>query len=256
MAALGYDPDATTPPAALGRRAARAVLAKFRWDGANEADDFADTTGYRPRSPAIAKAWQPIELFGKRQLPTTPQWKRVMPFALARADQFRPPPPPRAGGVEWVRQIETLIETSAALSDMQKAATEFWAEWGSSPAPHLMELTKYVSDVNDLRLDDDVKLFFVVSNALLDASIASWDAKYAYDYVRAITVIHTLGDTLITAWRPRSLPDVLARPAMAEPRFTQALARSTPRNGSPICRPRHSPLTSPVTAHSRRLGRG
>lgn len=210
MAALGYDPNATTPPAELGRRAAVAVLAKFRQDGANEADDFADTTGYAPRSASVPDAWQPIELFGKRQLPTTPQWQRVMPFALARADQFRPPPPPAPGSAEWARQVDILIKTSAALTDVQKASAEFWAEWGSSPAPHLIELTKYVSDLNDLRLDDDVKLFFVVGNAVLDASIASWDAKYAYDYVRPITVIHALGDTGITAWKPRSLPEVLA----------------------------------------------
>ena len=210
MAALGYDPDASTPPAELGRRAALAVLAKFHQDGADEADDFADTTGYMPRSAHIADAWQPIELFGKRQLPTTPQWQRVMPFALAGADQFRPAPPPAPGSPEWTRQIDNLIETSAALTDGQKAAAEFWAEWGSSPAPHLIELTKYVSDRNDLRIDDDVKLFFAVANAMLDASIASWDAKYAYDYVRPITAIHVLGDTVITAWKPRSLPEVLA----------------------------------------------
>ncbi len=218
MAALGYDPNATTPAADVGRRAARMTLAKFHADGANEADDFADTTGYRTRDPAIAEAWQPTDLFGKTQLPTTPQWNRVMPFALTRADEFRPPPPPSAGSPEWNRQIAALIETSAGLTDFQKAAAEFWAEWGSSPAPHLMELTKYASDVNDLRLDDDVKLFFLVGSTMLDASIAAWDAKYAYDYVRPITAIHALGDTAIRAWRPRSLPQVLAfsTPAAAE----------------------------------------
>jgi hypothetical protein len=103
-----------------------------------------------------------------------------------------------------------LIKTSGALTDAQKAAAEFWAEWGSSPAPHLIELTKFVSNMNDLRLDKDVKLFFVVSNAILDASVATWEAKYAYDYVRPITAIRALGDARIKAWRPRSLPTTLA----------------------------------------------
>ena len=102
-----------------------------------------------------------------------------------------------------------LIKTSGALTDAQKVAAEFWAEWGSSPAPHLIELTKFVSNANDLRLDKDVKLFFVVSNAILDASVATWEAKYAYDYVRPITAIRALGDAPIKAWRPRSLPAVL-----------------------------------------------
>jgi hypothetical protein len=91
-----------------------------------------------------------------------------------------------------------------------KVGAEFWNEWGSSPTPHLIELTKYVSNVRDFRLDDDVKLFFVVGSALIDASIATWDAKYTYDYVRPITAIRSLGNVPIKAWKPRSLPAVLA----------------------------------------------
>jgi len=134
----------------------------------------------------------------------------VMPFALTRADQFRPPPPPAPGSAEWSRQIELLIDRSGTLTDAEKAAAEFWTEWGSSPTPHLLELTKYVSNLNDLRLDDDVKLFFLVANALFDASIATWDAKYTYDYVRPITAVHRLGDRAITAWKPPSFPGALA----------------------------------------------
>src|SRR5271157_5315552 len=226
MQALGYDPNADTPPAQVGRRAAAAVLANCRDDGANEAGNFADTTGYAPPTSGAPDAWRPIESFGKNQLPTTPQWSRVMPFSLTRADQFRPIPPPAPGTVEWSRQIDVLIKTSGALTDTQKAEAEYWGIWGMAPAPQLIEMTKFVSNANDLRLDDDVKLFFVASNALLDASIATWDAKYSYDYVRPITAIRALGDTLISAWRPRSLPVVLAysTPAtMADAKYSIAV---------------------------------
>jgi PAP2 superfamily len=205
MQELGYDPDADTLPAKVGRRAAAAVLANCRDDGANEAGNFADTTGYAPPTSGASDAWRPIESFGKRQLPTTPQWIHVMPFALTRADQFRPTPPPAQGSAEWSRQIDVLIKTSGALTDKEKAETEYWGIFGMAPAPELIEMTKFVSDANDLRLDDDVKLFFIASNAIFDASIAAWDAKYGYDYVRPITVIRALGDTPISAWRPRSL---------------------------------------------------
>ncbi len=210
MTALGYDPSATSAPAVVGREAANAVLTKFREDGANEAGGFADTTGYRPKGFKEAGHWQPILSIGKPQLPTTPQWPRVVPFALARADQFRPPPPPRPESEAWRRQIVAEIDAAGALTEAHKAAAEFWNEWGSSPPHHLMELTTFVSDLRGLRIDADIKLFFVVSNALLDASIASWDAKYAYDYVRPITAIRSLGNIEIRTWRPRSLPAVLA----------------------------------------------
>jgi hypothetical protein len=210
MAELGYDPNAHSAPATLGRRAASAVLTKFRADGANEAGGFADTTGYKARGAEDPTAWQPILSFGKPQLPTTPQWRRVMPFALTQADQFRPPPPPAPGTLAWQRQLAVLIGVSGTLTDAQKASAEFWHEWGSSPSPHLIELTRFVANVRDLRTDEEVKLFFVVSSALLDASIATWDAKYTYDYVRPITAIRSLGDVLIKSWRPSSLPAILA----------------------------------------------
>ena len=220
MAALGYDPYATTAPAEVGRSAALAVLARFRADGANEPGAFADTTGYRAKGAEQADAWQPIPSFGKPQLPTTPQWRRVLPFALRRADQYRPPPPPAPGTAEWSQQIKTEIAVAGALTDAEKATAEYWNEWGSAPASHLIELTTFAANLRGLRTDDDVKLFFVVSNALLDASIAAWDAKYVYDYVRPITVIHAMGDAPIKAWRPRSLPAILA---YSSPATTAAL---------------------------------
>ena len=79
-----------------------------------------------------------------------------------------------------------------------------------APPPQLFELTKFVSNVGDLRLDDDIKLFFIVSSAILDASIATWESKYVYDYVRPITAIRALGELRIRAWRPRSMPAAFA----------------------------------------------
>lgn len=210
MRMLGYDPNADTPPAQVGRRAALAVMAARRDDGANEAGNFADTTGYRPRKSGAADAWQPIQELGRPQLPTSPHWGRVAPFALASADQFRPGPPPAPDSVEWSDQIRALINASEMLTDAQKAAAEYWGIWGMAPPPQLFELTKFVSNADDLRLDDDIKLFFIVSNAILDASIATWESKYAYDYVRPITAIRALGDMRIRAWQPRSLPVAFA----------------------------------------------
>lgn len=210
MQALGYETNASTAPAKLGRHAALAVLAARTQDGANAGGDFADTTGYAPKRTSAPDAWRPIDYFGRPQLPTTPQWGRVEPFALTQANQFRPPPPPAPGTAQWAHQTEVLIDASRDLTDAQKAAAEYWAPWGSSPAPHLLEITKFVSNSNDLRLDDDIKLFFAATNAVLEASIATWEAKYVYDYVRPITVIQALSDQKITAWRPRSLPTAFA----------------------------------------------
>jgi hypothetical protein len=55
-----------------------------------------------------------------------------------------------------------------------------------------MLFAEYVSVRDQHTLNEDVKMFFALSNAMLDASIAAWDAKRAYDSVRPITAINVL----------------------------------------------------------------
>lgn len=62
------------------------------------------------------------------------------------------------------------------------------------------QLTAQVSALKGYGLEEDVKLFFAFHNAMLDATIACWEAKYHYDYVRPITAIRDIGDVTVTAW--------------------------------------------------------
>jgi hypothetical protein len=89
-------------------------------------------------------------------------------------------------------------------------------------------LAQMVSQRDNHTLDDDAKMFFALGNGLLDASIASWDAKRAYDYVRPITAIRTLfagkhvvawagpfqGNRFIDPkdWQPYQVPSFLTPP--------------------------------------------
>src|SRR5438093_8510890 len=50
-------------------------------------------------------------------------------------------------------------------------------------------------------LDQAVKLFFVLTNAILDAGICAWDNKCAYASVRPITAVRYLfGAKRVVAW--------------------------------------------------------
>src|SRR6516165_5748790 len=122
MAALGYETNATSAPAKVGRRAAQATLAAARQDGANQEAGYQDTTGYRVADPSTASSWQPTDELGALQLPISPHWSRVMTFALRSADEFRPPAPSAPESAEWDAQIHEVEEASANLSDRQKAA--------------------------------------------------------------------------------------------------------------------------------------
>ena len=79
---------------------------------------------------------------------------------------------------------------------------EFWSTSldSDSPVAHWMRFAEFVSARDHHSLDDDVKMFFALSNALMDADIAAWDAKRYYDSVRPATAIPLLfrGKTIKT----------------------------------------------------------
>jgi hypothetical protein len=54
-------------------------------------------------------------------------------------------------------------------------------------------MAQYVSQRDGHDNNADAKMFMILSNALLDVSIATWEAKVFYDYARPVTVIRDLG---------------------------------------------------------------
>jgi hypothetical protein len=200
----GYDPDdaSTDPktPQGVGNAAAAAVIEYRRKDGANQLGDeasgngkpYSDTTGYAPlNSPGNVVdplRWMPIPFSdgkGGTFSPgfLTPHWGRIEPFALERADQFRPPPPPPWGSEQLAREIEEAARVNAALTLEQKTMVEFMREGPRSTGQsgHWLQFAQDVSRRDRHTLDQDVKLFFSVGNVVMDAFIACWEAKRHYD---------------------------------------------------------------------------
>ena len=221
MASLGYDPaDASVDPATptgVGNRTAAAVLAFRHHDGANQLGDltpgaYADYTGYAPINTPDTLAdpnhWQPLSVpdgsGGFRvQKYVAPHWYKVTPFALTSVAQFRPEPPALFGSAEYAHQAKQVVKLSANLGDNDKAVAEYWADGPASETPpgHWALIAQFVSRRDHHTLDDDAKLFFALTNALLDSSIACWEAKRHYDYVRPISAIRKLyRDQPIRAW--------------------------------------------------------
>lgn len=218
---LGYDPAQTgTDPATatgVGNRAAAAVLRARHHDGANQLGDlapgaYADYTGYQPANRADTVAdpasWQPLRLPGARgeaveQQFVTPHWSRVAPFALTAPDQFRPPPPAPVGSRALRREVAEALQLSANLDDRDKALVEYWSgSRAATPAVQWAQFAQWTSQRDRDGIDQDVKTFFALSGALLDATVAAWDALTAYDSARPVTAVpQVLGpDTRVEAW--------------------------------------------------------
>lgn len=218
MAGMGLDPtdesvDPSTP-AGVGNAACAAVLAWRRHDGANQLGDvnggapYSDYTGYTPvNSPTLLldpNRWQPLLTpAGSPQAFLAPHWRHVRPFALTAADQFRPSPPAAYPSPHYFQQADAIRRLSASLDDRKKVIAEYWADGPATETPpgHWALLAQFVSRRDRHDLDADVQMFFALGNALLDASIAVWDCKVAFDYVRPVSAVRFLfAGQLIEAW--------------------------------------------------------
>jgi hypothetical protein len=190
------------------------VLAARHVDGANQLGDlnggppYSDYTGYAPvNSPERLHdpaRWQPLRgVDGTAQTFLAPHWRLVVPFALSTADEFRPQPPAMPGSSEYLHQVDEIRDFSAHLTDRRKAIAEYWADGPATETPpgHWALLASWVSRRDRHGVDEDVVLFFALGNAMLDASIAVWDAKVHYDYVRPASAIrHAFSGRTIEAW--------------------------------------------------------
>ena len=213
---LGYDDPPTgqsDDPATIGTDAANAVIAARRDDGANQAGDvpggvagvpYSDYTGYAPTSPASALSWRPLP----GQAFIVPHWNRVTPFALTSAGQFMPPGPALKSKGSYEKAVDEIIKFSAKLDDGTKVRAEYWSDGPKTEQPpgHWMLFTGATSRKNRHTIDQDAKLHFAVSNALLDAGIIAWNAKRSHDFVRPVTAVRTIkAGTTVKAWAGRDL---------------------------------------------------
>jgi len=255
-ARLGYalDDDGSLA-AGIGIDAAEDLLALRGADGSNQANGYADTSGYAPVNPNPLEInditrWTPENVpvdpedANPEQSYLTAHWQEVESFAIAEdaasATDFsaiRPPAPqpfftetflaanPNAtvafdtreialndgsgdtiaidqsliGSVinqGFIDQALEVIDYSADLTDEQKIIAEFWEDGGGTAFPPgtFMAFAQYVSARDDHSLDDDAKLFLAMGNAVMDAGIATWEAKIFYDYVRPVRAIRDLGE--------------------------------------------------------------
>jgi hypothetical protein len=222
MTSLGYDPDDITAdittPAGVGNTACAAVLQLRHADGSNQLGDmsqsgvpYSDYTGYKSVNPPTTvpvipvtildpNRWQPLQYTDVSGTFITQtflgaQWSEVIPFALQSHHQFRAAisvfGPAQYGSPDYVEQAAELTHLSANLTDEQKMIAEYWKDGPNSETPpgHWALFAQFVSARDHHTLDQDVKMFFAMTNATLDASIVAWDAKRAFDSVRPATAV-------------------------------------------------------------------
>ena len=178
QAALAAIPagEAKAAGIALGEKAAGAVLAQ-------RADDMAAAVPpYRPHT--TPGAYVPTSAVA------APHWGARKPWLMKSAAQFLPPAPPPLDSREWVRDYQEVkllgAKNSAARTPEQTAIAQFW-EYSLPPIYHAVVRSVATAPGRDpLR---NAALFAAATQALDDALIAVFDAKYRYHFWRPVTAI-------------------------------------------------------------------
>lgn len=141
--------------------------------------------------------------------PVFSHWGTVTPFVLRRGDQFRPGPAPALTSRAYaaaINEVKSLgQDSSTTRTTEQTTIGEFWA------AP-IQNYWNAIADDLVLAQHSDIRTaahtLVLVDVGLADATIALYDAKYAYRLWRPITAIRLAdidGNPLTTAdpsWTP------------------------------------------------------
>jgi hypothetical protein len=204
LAAHGLSP--ADPGIAFGHSAAAGILALRANDRSSQAQFDFNAPG-----AGLPGVW--VRLNNAPAL--LPGWGNVTPFVLRSASQFRPEPPPALNSEQYAKDYNEIKEIGVVTGSSRSAEqTQIALFWRASPTAIWNSVLTQVVPTRTLNLSDRARLFALFYLAGADASIACWEAKYAYNFWRPQPAI-TNGDVdgnNFTAGDPTWQPLIITPP--------------------------------------------
>ena len=174
------------PGIEYGRSAAAAILAL-------RADDHSAQAQFDYNAPGAGTPGVWVRL--NNAPAQLPGWGNVTPFVLRSGSQFRPDPPLALDSKQYARDYNEIRQIGAANSSTRtNEQTQIALFWRGSPTAIWNPVLSQVLATRNLSLSATARTFALFYLAAADASIACWDAKYAYNFWRPISAI-TGGDS-------------------------------------------------------------
>jgi nucleotide-binding universal stress UspA family protein len=187
----------------IGQAVAAAIVALRNGDGANQPPVpyvFGTAPGdYQSTPPNFPKQ------------PQFTHWPNVIPFALKRANQFRPGTPPALTSDRYsddLNEVQSLgIAGSTAATPDEALTGRFW---NGAIQNYWNEIAQTASLDRHLTTAQNARLFALLNLSFADGVIAFYDAKYTYNRWRPVTAIRAAGtdDNPETTPDPNWLPEV------------------------------------------------
>ncbi len=171
---------------AAGEAAAAAMLRLRASDGSTAVVPYIPGTGpgdWQPAPPLFAPAF-------------LPHWGQVTPFGLASGSQVRLPPAPALHTGKYAKDYNEVrlvgrVDSPFRPQDRTDVA-RFYA--ATSPVQAWNSAARQASAAQGKSLSENARILALLARAIGDASIASYDTKYYYNFWRPLTAIRA-GDT-------------------------------------------------------------
>lgn len=183
---------------AVGKAVADEILALRGNDGSD-----ASPIPFVFTNPAAPGAYQSTPPNFPKQ-PQFTHWSHVTPFALQRADQFRPGPPPALNSDAYndvFNEVKSLgIVNSTAATPDQALTGRFW---NGAIQNYWNEIAQTAALAHELTTAQNARLFALLNLSFADGVIAFYDAKYTYNFWRPVTAIREAA----IAGNPATIPD-------------------------------------------------
>jgi hypothetical protein len=161
---------------AAGEKAAAEVTARRTDDGTMAAES------YRPATAA--------GVYVPTTMPAVPHWPQRKPWMLESPSQFRPGPPPALDSERWARDYNEVKALGAKNGSTRTAEqTEIARFWEATLPSIYFGVVRSVADQPGRDVARNARLFAAVTQAMDDAIIAVFDAKYRYGFWRPVTAI-------------------------------------------------------------------
>ena len=123
------------------------------------------------------------------------QWPQVTPFALQRANEFRPGPPPALTSDTYTQVFNEVKDLGFINSSTRTAdQTQTGEFWNGNIQDFWNEIAQTAALAHHLDLERSARLFALLNISLADTTIAFFEAKYAYNFWRPVTAVR-LADT-------------------------------------------------------------
>lgn len=190
---IDLDPEVFDRSVKQGKAVGAAMVAYALSDNQSECYNSNFPSNYVP--PVGEGLWKPTPPAFQKAL--QPYWGNVRPFVSKNIKDALPAAPPafsKDPNSKFWKELVEVHTTVKQLSPDQRSIAEYWSDdpgkTATPPGHSLSILIQILENQKDGNLALAAESFAKLGMGLHDAFISCWYAKYTYNLVRPITLIH------------------------------------------------------------------